>query len=128
MDDQNKVTLIDFEYASWNFRAFDVANFFAECMGGTQDGVVRPQLYPTPEFRRAFCHAYLEESAGTKVSETEIEALLKEVAIFDPLTHLYWGLWAVVQSEGSVIDFPYMKFAEQRLEQCFDRCGFVSTD
>ncbi|PXF42097.1 putative ethanolamine kinase [Gracilariopsis chorda] len=114
---ENKdVRIIDFEYSSYNYRGFDIANFFSECMGGTIDGCVHPDKYPTAEYRKKFCETYLRER-GMTCDQEAVSNLLNEAAEFDLLTHLYWGLWALVQSDSSTVDFPYTKFAEARFSE-----------
>lgn len=118
--EDKKVRIIDFEYSSYNYRGFDIANFFSECMGGTIDGCVHPEKYPTAEYRKKFCETYLCERRMTH-DQKAVSNLLNEAAKFDLLTHLYWGLWALVQSDSSTVDFPYLKFAQARFSEFFKR-------
>ena len=39
-----------------------------------------------------------------------------EVALMTPVSHLWWGLWAVMQATTSAIDFDYLGYAAKRLE------------
>jgi len=41
----------------------------------------------------------------------------REVAAFTPVSHLWWGLWAVMQATISTIDFDYLHYAELRLRE-----------
>ncbi|KAI0563246.1 Choline/ethanolamine kinase [Gracilaria domingensis] len=117
---QNEVRIVDFEYSSFNYRGFDIANFFSECMGGTIDGRVHPEKYPGLEFRTKFCETYLKER-GASVSEEAVRDLVRESEDFELLTHLYWGFWALVQSTNSAVDFPYTMFAEGRFAEFLKR-------
>ena len=36
---------------------------------------------------------------------------------FRPLPNLVWGMWSLVQAEHSAIEFDYIGYARQRLEQ-----------
>eukprot|EP00177_Eucheuma_denticulatum_P003528 GFKZ01006376.1.p1 GENE.GFKZ01006376.1~~GFKZ01006376.1.p1 ORF type:complete len:355 (+),score=46.51 GFKZ01006376.1:325-1389(+) len=120
----NEVSLVDFEYAGFNYRGFDIGNFFCEAMGGTIDGIVREERYPSREQRWLFCHEYLRGAIGTAdgVSHEpkDVDALVNEAERFARLAHLYWGLWALVQSVGSTVDFPYLQYAQQRLLLFFE--------
>lgn len=119
------VTLIDFEYSDYNYRAFDIGNYFAECMGGCADGIVRPHLYPSLKFRRYFCVLYLTQLHGEAPTPEAVDELVDDAERFGLVSHLYWGFWALVQSSKSAIDFPYVDYARQRFEQFFHRCDWA---
>lgn len=116
-----KITLIDYEYGDYNYRAYDIGNFFAEAMGGTEDGTVRPELYPSLKFRRRFCSVYLKSYYGYQPCKEQEDELVDKAERFGLLSHLYWGFWALVQSKQSIVDFPYVKFAKQRFDQFFEK-------
>lgn len=108
-----RVALVDFEYSSFNYRGFDIANFFCEAMGGTIDGIVDESRYPSEDARYNFCREYLQNGGGG--ADKSVGGLVDEAEKFGCATHLYWGLWALIQAVNSTVDFPYPKFAEQRL-------------
>lgn len=91
------VRLVDFEYAGWNYRGFDVGNLFAECMGGTTDGRIRPDWFPDAPTRTAFCVEYLTQRRGS-ARRDDVERLMAEAMLGVALAHLYWGVWGVVKS------------------------------
>lgn len=111
------VSFVDFEYSSYNPRAFDIANYFCECMGGTVDAIIRTELYPDEAFRRRFCARYLEKAEDSK----EVEELVAQVERFVVVPHLYWGFWALLQSVGSDVAFDYAKFGAGRLKLALGR-------
>lgn len=119
--DKESISLVDFEYSSFNFRGFDIGNFFCEAMGGTQDGHVERSRYPCESARRLFCKRYLEEFHGSEADEEGVSCLVEEAEEYGLLAHLYWGFWGLVQSVGSPVDFPYTLFAEQRFGCFFDK-------
>ena len=119
--------LIDFEYACVGPRGFDVANHFAEYAGFECDW----SKLPNERQRERFCAAYVEAEATERPAsatrgrenltltltpprktplralQTPLESALavaREAEAFAPVTHLWWGLWAVMraanQSEG----------------------------
>ncbi|KAG5459469.1 MAG: kinase-like domain-containing protein, partial [Olpidium bornovanus] len=47
---------------------------------------------------------------------TTVHALLGEVRLFVPASHLWWALWGLVQATQSEIDFDYLEYAAQRFE------------
>ncbi len=34
-----------------------------------------------------------------------------------PVSHLVWGLWGLLQAKSSEIDFDYVAYAQQRLDE-----------
>lgn len=55
------------------------------------------------------------------VTEEEIEILLGSVEKFTLVSHLLWGMWALIQAEHSSIDFDFLGYASIRLNQYFVR-------
>jgi len=39
--------------------------------------------------------------------------------LFTLASHMFWGLWAVVQAGNSTIDFDFLDYAKQRFD-CFN--------
>ena len=121
--------LIDFEYACVGPRGFDVANHFAEYAGFECDW----SKLPNERQRERFCAAYVEaeatgrgwerESTSTAENRKTAAALAREAEAFAPVTHLWWGLWAVMRAanqsegegEGEGARFDYAAYAERRL-------------
>lgn len=119
-DDGHEVYIIDFEYSSYNYRGFDIGNFFCEAMGGTVDGYVDSTKYPDETFRTRFCTTYLEES-GVEPTEERVTSLVQEAEDYGLVSHMYWGFWALTQHASSTVDFPYLRFAENRFAEFFKR-------
>lgn len=44
------------------------------------------------------------------LSDHQLEKLCAEADVFALASHLYWGIWAVVQARYSPIDFDYMGY------------------
>ena len=104
----DNLTLIDYEYADYGPRAFDMANLFCEFAGFE----CNYDQFPTAKLRREFYVAYLPTSA----SGADIDGLEAEVAAWTPVTHVFWALWAVIQAKYSVIDFDFLGFAAMRMK------------
>ena len=49
--------------------------------------------------------------------QDSISELYKEVVKFSLCGHLIWSIWAVIQAVNSQIEFDYMDYARQRVEQ-----------
>ncbi|KAL6047595.1 Ethanolamine kinase [Balamuthia mandrillaris] len=128
------VAFIDFEYGSYNYRAFDIANHFCEMMGYNVD----PTMFPSREFRLQWLRTYLthyhrlerqhqhqnesatkkgttegEEEREESLTEEELEALEEDVLKFTVAAHFHWGTWALVQARYSDLaaEFDYIGYS-----------------
>lgn len=119
------VSIVDFEYSGWNYRCYDIGNYFAEAMGGTEDKI-RTNLYPDHRFRKMFCAAYLHAlHGGINPADAPVDLLVENAEKYGVLSHVYWGLWAAVQSTDTTSDFPYRDYARQRLDVFFNKCDWA---
>ncbi|XP_023661290.1 ethanolamine kinase 1-like [Paramormyrops kingsleyae] len=119
------VRFIDFEYADFNYQAYDIGNHFNE-FAGVND--VDYSLYPSQELQRDWLTAYLEtykECQGQKptVSELEVQKLYVQVCKFSLAAHFSWGLWALLQARYSAIDFDFLRYAVARFDYYFQKKG-----
>lgn len=101
-------TFSDFEYCSYNYRGFDIANHFIEWVYNYSEPnypYYKEDLsnYPTEKQRLNFVKAYLNERG----SREQPKKLLKEVEVFTLATNFFWALWAFVNAETSQIPFGY---------------------
>jgi choline kinase len=120
--------VVDFEYASPNPAAYDIANHFHEWTADyhcSVPHVLDPSLYPTYGERRNFYLAYLEHSSpqlNESARELEIQKLDREVCVWSPASHAMWAIWGIVQAredlegEVEVPEFDYIGYAKCRLE------------
>ncbi|KAJ1966512.1 hypothetical protein GGI12_000010 [Dipsacomyces acuminosporus] len=113
-DTQDKVSFIDYEYATYNYRGFDIANHFNEYAGFECDY----SRYPTKEFQLAWFKTYLEH-INQDASPEVLKSMYNEVNLFQLASHYYWGVWALVQASISDIDFDYMDYAKLRFDQYY---------
>ena len=88
LDAEDRVLLVDFEYASNNDRACELAIWFGEMF-----------------FPRAIERELLEHYYGTLDRRTEAR-----VTIYKALADLKWASWAMVQQRVSLLDFDYYKY------------------
>ncbi|KAL2093527.1 hypothetical protein ACEWY4_010839 [Coilia grayii] len=110
-DREGSVSFIDYEYADFNYQAFDIANHFNE-FAGVND--IDYNLYPSLELQQDWLAVYLrryKSSSGTDVtvSEQEVNALYVTVCKFSLASHFLWGLWAIFQARHSTINFDFIK-------------------
>ncbi|XP_024085387.1 ethanolamine kinase isoform X2 [Cimex lectularius] len=115
----NKITFIDYEYASCNYQAYDIGNHFAEFSGVTE---MDYSLFPGEDFQRSWLRIYLEEyynitSPSRVVSEEDVSTLYQQVNRFVLASHLYWATWALVQGQHSSIDFDFIRYGAERMKE-----------
>ncbi|OLY84792.1 putative ethanolamine kinase A [Smittium mucronatum] len=115
----NKVTFIDYEYGSYNYRGYDIANHFNEYAGFECDY----SRYPTEEYQREWLAHYLAAYNGDKstgnIKEEEIDSMIYEVSMFALASNIYWGLWALIQSTLSDLEFDYLSYAKLRFDRYY---------
>ncbi|KAI1197522.1 kinase-like protein [Nemania serpens] len=114
------VNFIDYEYATPSPAAFDLANHFAEWGGFDCDYSVLPTRAQRLEFIQEYIRVYFslveKPKNGKNVNEeAEVQKLFAEIDMFRGVPGFYWGIWALIQSTISHIDFDYAKYAEVRL-------------
>ncbi|XP_078432226.1 putative choline kinase 2 [Wolffia australiana] len=120
------LTIIDYEYSSYNPIAFDLANHFCEMAADYHTEtphVLDFTRYPDPDERRRFAEAYF--SSGKEVYGVDLEKLLVDVEKYALASHLLWGLWGIVSKHVNNINFDYGEYARQRFEQYWTRKPIV---
>lgn len=114
---ETSVSFIDYEYATPSPVAFDIANHFAEWVGYDCDYT----LVPTQDQRRVFIREYVKtyfQLTGEPIDEDEeVVKLMEEVDVYRGVPGFYWGIWSLIQSIISEIDFDYASYAELRLDE-----------
>ncbi|GAB2299647.1 hypothetical protein Dimus_033707 [Dionaea muscipula] len=126
-EETRTITLIDYEYASYNPVSYDLANHFCEMVANYHTET--PHLldyskYPGLEDRRRFVYAYLS-SSGDEPSEAEVDILVEEIDKYTLSNHLFWGIWGIISAYVNKIDFDYMEYARQRFQQYWLRKPFL---
>lgn len=134
-----KIIVVDFEYASPNPLAFDIANHFHEWTADYHSRTphtLNPAMYPTSEERRNFYVAYLEHSLSPptpstintsvspneRVRELELQKLDRQVKVWSPASHAMWAVCGIVQAredlEGNAEEpeFDYIGYAQCRMD------------
>uniref|UniRef100_A0A8C0IUH7 Ethanolamine kinase n=1 Tax=Chelonoidis abingdonii TaxID=106734 RepID=A0A8C0IUH7_CHEAB len=130
--EKQKLMLIDFEYSSYNYRGFDIANHFCEWMydytyekypffkaNFLKYPTRMQQLYFISSYLTAFQNGF-ENLSNEDKSKTE-EDILMEVNRFALASHFLWGLWSIIQAKISSIEFGYMDYALSRFDAYFDQ-------
>ncbi|KAI0762666.1 kinase-like protein [Fomes fomentarius] len=135
-----QIIVVDFEYASPNPAAFDIANHFHEWTvdyHGPTPHILDPARYPTLEERQNFYRAYLthtgchidapEPSLAPDLSAdalaAEMDRLDSQVRVWSPASHGMWAVWGIVQAREFVEgkdgepEFDYLGYALCRMER-----------
>ncbi|KAE9617172.1 putative phosphotransferase with an alcohol group as acceptor [Lupinus albus] len=123
----NSVTIIDYEYASYNPVAYDIANHFSEMAANYHTEtphILDFTKYPDLNERRRFVCTYLN-SSGQQPSESEVEQLLNDVEKYTLATHLLWGMWGIISEHVNKIDFDYKDYAKQRFQEYWSRKPYL---
>ncbi|CAL0300673.1 unnamed protein product [Lupinus luteus] len=99
MDEETRsITLIDYEYASYNPLAYDLANHFCEMVADYHSDtphILDYTKYPELEERQRFIRIYLS-SEGKKPSNARVEQLVNAAEKYTLANHLFWGLWGLI--------------------------------
>uniref|UniRef100_A0A915PSK5 Choline/ethanolamine kinase n=1 Tax=Setaria digitata TaxID=48799 RepID=A0A915PSK5_9BILA len=138
-DDEDPISPIDFEYASYNYRGFEFGNYICEYM--LDYGNEKPPFYwvkqdqiPSDEQLHLLFNAYINEidkqnrSSGrigdcfypvenlTKNRDAEIQKLFTEARRFPAASHLFWSIWAFLLADQSLpISFDYISYGLDRV-------------
>jgi len=120
MDEETRsITIIDYEYASYNPIAFDLANHFCEMAANYHSEtphILDYNKYPELEERQRFVRIYLS-STGDLPTEEQVEKVVQDVEKYASANHLFWGLWGIISDYVNKIDFDYKEYARQRFHQ-----------
>ncbi|KAK4859739.1 hypothetical protein QYF36_010876 [Acer negundo] len=118
-EETNMITIIDYEYASYNPVAYDLANHFCEIVADYHSDtphILDYSFYPGLEDRQRFIRLYLS-SAGNQPSESEVDQLVYDAERYTLANHMFWGLWGLISAYINKIDFDYKEYARQRFQQ-----------
>nr|AFK37178.1 unknown [Lotus japonicus] len=122
-EENNSVTIIDYEYSSYNPVAYDIANHFSEMVANYHTEtphVLDYSKYPDLEERKRFVYTYLS-SSGQQPSDSEVQQLVDEVEKYTLANHLLWGVWGIISEHVNKIDFDYKEYAKQRFQEYWSR-------
>ncbi|XP_032077657.1 choline/ethanolamine kinase [Thamnophis elegans] len=128
----DRLMLIDFEYSSYNYRGFDLANHFCEWVYSYAHDEwpfykASLEKYPSRQQQLHFIRCYLQEAGGkadppSPEEQERLEAkMLLEISRFTLASHFFWGLWSILQAKISTIEFGYLEYAQCRFEAYFQQ-------
>ncbi|XP_026659754.2 probable choline kinase 2 [Phoenix dactylifera] len=118
-EETRQVTIIDYEYASFNPIAYDLANHFCEMASDYHTEtphILDFNKYPGYDERKRFVQTYLS-SSGETPNQVEVDNLLQLIEKYALASHVIWGLWGIISEHVNDIEFDYMEYARQRFQQ-----------
>lgn len=123
---ERKMTFIDWEYCSYNYRGFDFGNHFCEwCYDYSHPDYpyfsYTRENFPSREQQFTFFRHYLSENSKVEPTEEYLQKMYLEVNTFALASHFFWALWSIIQREMSEIQFGYLEYALLRCENYFDQ-------
>jgi len=134
--EHHQIIVVDFEYASPNPAAFDIANHFHEWSANYHSStphILNSSRYPTLQERHNFYLAYMTQSVVScslppevldeDIIEGELEKIDRQVRAWSPASHAMWAVWGIVQAkediegkDSSEPEFDYIRYAQCRME------------
>lgn len=85
-----------------------------------------PTRYPSRDKQALFfAHYFSSDGAPAQLAPRQLDRLCAEADLFALASHIYWGVWAVVQARYSPIDFDYLDYHQLRLAEYHRRKGEV---
>ena len=85
-------------------------------------------LVPGEEYQKWWLKIYLTAFYGAdKVTSELIDNWYISVKYMEPMSHLLWGSWSLMQAQLSDIDFDYIEYAMLRLNQYFKQTNQLFT-
>lgn len=126
---ENKLMVIDYEYGSYNYRGYDIGNYFCEMMFVNSTGH-HPYFsydfnnYPNRKQQINFARAYIKKYKEIQCSDhlnskLNEEQILNEANKFALASHIFWIMWSIGQASSSTIDFDYLDYALARADAYF---------
>ncbi|CAL2037500.1 unnamed protein product [Caenorhabditis brenneri] len=95
LNSTNQLVFIDWEYACYNFRGYDLAMHLSESailrMSSPPGIQINEEFTDNHPNLRGFCEAYVEADKKLHNSNSTVDLLVKECEFFWPITHLFWA-------------------------------------
>uniref|UniRef100_A0A0K0ES68 Choline/ethanolamine kinase n=1 Tax=Strongyloides stercoralis TaxID=6248 RepID=A0A0K0ES68_STRER len=122
--------VIDYEYASYNYRGFDFGNHFCEwgiCYD-TKDScgyTINTNHFPTAQKMTVFFKEYLNNFYSNQNTDTnflltydfkeDMKRLIEESERFMSVSHFFWSIWSFEMELHKEIEFGYIPYGLDRL-------------
>lgn len=106
----SNVQFVDFVHSGVNYIAYDIANHFV----GHIRYAFSTHEVPSEQFKREFVQSYANDRF--KVNCRTVDKLIEDVNLFIPVSHCFWGLWALLMEHADGNDDDYVRYARHRQE------------
>jgi thiamine kinase-like enzyme len=122
-NDQQKISIIDFEHCARNIWLYDVYNYFIEYAGFEHEEPDYDQAYPSREKQIKWLETYLSNATFLNDKFEKSISIDELCNLGDQLRapiHLYWSLWAFLEAllnPESMKKFDYIKYGKWRLKE-----------
>ncbi|KAI5093937.1 ethanolamine kinase 1 isoform X1 [Silurus meridionalis] len=107
------VKFIDYEYAGYNYQAYDIGNHFNEFAGlnlyRDKNIYIELKYIINDQIVVSSCHRH----------PLTLRNFPQDAINFVLASHFFWGLWALIQAQYSTIDFDFLGYAVLRFNQYF---------
>ncbi|ORM42014.1 Serine/threonine-protein kinase Nek4 [Babesia sp. Xinjiang] len=103
----DEAVFLDYEYACFMERGFDIANHFIEHCGIECNW----DHLPDETVQRGFLRHYL----GDRATEDQVSKLYDEIQPYFVASNLFWGLWGLLQCMYSTHDVDFQHYARSRI-------------
>ncbi|KAJ1352850.1 hypothetical protein KIN20_009333 [Parelaphostrongylus tenuis] len=112
--------LVDFEFSFYNYRGFDLANYF--CASAITHNVTEFPHYKIDlnklQIQPAmidFCKDYVQEAKKLNVNIKSEFILLREIDQFTPVVHLFWAIFNLFCEKETLAKMDCGRYARDRL-------------
>lgn len=109
---EDGVVFIDYEWAHYNYRGFDLGNHFAEYLYDYANPDyphywVDFSAYPNDHQKRLFVREYIRHSKHLTIDRETEDQLIREADYFALAAHLLWTLWCITKARTSPMRYGY---------------------
>ncbi|KAK6016542.1 Choline/ethanolamine kinase [Ostertagia ostertagi] len=114
------LNLVDFEFSAYNYRGFDLANYFCAA-------AIEHNLHDYPRYRIdlnkllnrsmkvEFCKEYVREAKKLNIHIKSELSLLREINQFAPVVHLFWAIFNLYCEKETLAIMDCGAYARDRL-------------
>ena len=118
-----KISFIDYDFVYYNYRGYDLANFFCQFMGFTVDVT----KFPNRDQQRRCINSYIFHKLSRDPTEKETQEFYKQINRLSLICHIFWGVLAVMKSKIS--SFNLKEFSRRRFHLFFtNKDSFLRND
>ncbi|WKY06037.1 hypothetical protein Q1695_006326 [Nippostrongylus brasiliensis] len=112
--------LVDFEFSGYNYRGFDIANYF--CAAAIEHNLPEYPHYGIDlnkihnrSAKIEFCKEYVREARKLNIDIKSELSLLREINQFAPVVHLFWAIFNLFCEKDTLAIMDCGAYARDRL-------------